>query len=328
MRSTIRCSRTLISGVPACWTPNSYGTNTPTFTYNATGGQGGGGAESLSVANYASGTADLITTLDNGTCAPTVTPGNTYTASAYYESSVPVYFTLYSRSSTGAWSYWTQSPNFAPANTWTLATWTTPAVPTGVNGASFGMTLQSNGTVSTSDYSLVNDGAGGVPPAAGVGVNALNDPLLTSAVAGVPSCWTANSYGTNTPTFTYSATGGQGGGGQESLSVANYASGTADLIPTLDNGTCAPTVTAGNTYTVSAYYESSVPVYFTLYSRSSTGAWSYWTQSPNFAAANTWTLATWTTPAVPTGVNGASFGMTLQSNGTLSTSDYSLVNQG
>ncbi len=317
-----------VSGVPSCWTANSYGTNTPTFTYNATGGQGGGGAESLSVANYASGTADLIPTLDNGSCAPTVTPGNNYTVSAYYESSVPVYFTLYSRSSTGTWSYWTQSPNFAPASTWTLATWTTQAVPAGVNGASFGLTLQSNGTLSTSNYSLVNDGAGGVPPAAGVGVNALNNPLLTSAVSGVPSCWTPNSYGTSTPTFTYSATGGQGSGGTESLSVANYASGTADLIATLDNGTCAPTVTPGNTYTVSAYYESSVPVYFTLYSRSSTGAWSYWTQSPNFAPANTWTLANWTTPAVPTGVNGASFGLTLQSNGTLSTSNYSLVNNG
>jgi hypothetical protein len=110
--------------------------------------------------------------------------------------------------------------------------------------------------------------------------------------------------------------------------VANYASGTADLIVSLDNGACAPTVTVGNTYTVSAYYESSVPVYFTLYSRAANGTWSYWTQSPNFAAASTWTLATWTTPAVPTGVTGASFGATLQSNGTLSTSDYSLVNNG
>jgi hypothetical protein len=69
--------------------------------------------------------------------------------------------TLYGRAASGgAWSYWTQSPTFPAESTWTLATWTSPAVPSGDNGASFGMTINANGTVSTSDYSLVDNGSG------------------------------------------------------------------------------------------------------------------------------------------------------------------------
>ena len=105
---------------------------------------------------WTDGDAKLVTTFDNGNCAPTVTAGDTYNASVYYESSVPVFLTLYSRNTAGTWGYWTQTPTFPAASTWTLATFTTPAVPAGVNGASFGMTIASVGTVSTSDYSLVD----------------------------------------------------------------------------------------------------------------------------------------------------------------------------
>jgi hypothetical protein len=320
---------TAVSGVPTCWTPNSYGSNTPKFAWTATGGENGGAQESLTVTKYSSGTADLIPTLDNGTCAPTVTPGDTYTVSAYYDSSVPVYFTYYTRSTSGTWSYSTQSPNFGPTASWTLATWTTPAVPAGVNGASFGMTLQANGSLSTSDYSLVNDGVGGVPPAAPIGVNALSNPLLKSPVSGVPTCWTPNSYGSNTPTFLYSPTGGEASGADESLTVANYSSGTANLVTTLDNGTCSPTATPGDNYTVSAYFTSTAPSYFTIYTRSTNGTWSYWTQSPLIGAPSTvWNLTTYTTPPIPAGVNGIGFGLTLQSNGGVGVSDLSLVNDG
>lgn len=87
-------------------------------------------------------------------------------------------------------------------------------------------------------------------------------------------------------------------------------------------------MTAGDAYDISVYYQSTVPVFITLYSRTTSGTWAYWTQSPNFPASAGWTQATWTTPDVPAGVNGASFGMTIASVGTLSTSNYSLTNTG
>ena len=107
--------------------------------------------------------------------------------------------------------------------------------------------------------------------------------------------------------------------------MTSWTSGDAKLITTFDNGNCAPTVTAGHVYTLSAYYKSSVPVFFTLYGRDTTGAWGYWTQTQPFPAAAGWTLATFVAPVVPANINGASFGMTLASVGTLSTSNYSLV---
>ena len=71
-----------------------------------------------------------------------------------------------------------------------------------------------------------------------------------------------------------------------------------------------------------------MPVFFTVYSRDTSGNWGYWTQSPNFPASTTWKLATFTTADVPANVNGMSIGMTIPSNGTLSTSNYTLVNTG
>lgn len=101
----------------------------------------------------------MVTTFDDGACAPTVTPGDYYTMSVWYESTTPVYITLYGRSpADGSWSYWTQSPDFPAASTWTLATWTSPVVPSTINGASFGMSIAADGTLSTSDYSLIQDG--------------------------------------------------------------------------------------------------------------------------------------------------------------------------
>ncbi len=65
---------------------------------------------------------------------------------------------------------------------------------------------------------------------------------------------------------------------------------------------------------MSTWYKSDVPVFFTMYQRNAVGQWSYWTQSPPFAASATYTTATWTTPAIPTGTRAVTFGLTLISN--------------
>jgi Polysaccharide deacetylase len=313
---------------PRCWLNATFGSNSPTFTWSTTGGQGGGGKETINMSGLSSGDAKLITTKDLGQCSPTVTTGDTYQLSAYYQSTVPVFFTVYARDANGSWSYWTQSPTFAPSSGWTKATWLAPQVPATVTAISYGMTISSNGTLSTSNYSLVDTGSG-VPPAAPPGVNALQNPLLQTpdGTGANPACWAAGGYGTNTPTFSWSPTGGQTGG-QETINMTSVTSGDAKLIVPFDGGNCAPTVTVGHAYTISVYYKSTVPVFITLYSRSTSGTWGYWTQSPYFPASSGWTLVTWRTPDVPANVNGASFGMTIDSVGTLSTSNYSLVDTG
>ena len=136
----------------------------------------------------------------------------------------------------------------------------------------------------------------------------------TRPAAGAPTRWPG-------PTRAAAHTGTK----SENLTVTNYSSGDAKLLPTLDLGACTPTVVPGNTYNLSVWYKSTAISQFALYYRTTNGTWSYWTSSPWFAAASTWTQATFTTPAVPAGANGVSFGLALIANGTLTTDDYSFV---
>jgi hypothetical protein len=90
-----------------------------------------------------------------------VVPGDTYNLSVKYESTAVSQFALYYRTTFGSWVYWTSSPWFAAASTWAQATFTTPAVPAGANGVSFGLALIANGTLTTDDYSFVLPASGG-----------------------------------------------------------------------------------------------------------------------------------------------------------------------
>lgn len=167
---------------------------------------------------------------------------------------------------------------------------------------------------------------GGPGPAA-PGVNALSNPSLETrdAATGFPTCFQPGGWGTNTATWTASTTT-HTGVGAEQLAVTGYQSGDAKLLPTLDLGTCSPTVVAGKTYDLSTWYTSTGTSQFALYYRDASGAWFYWTSSPWFANASTWTQAKFTTPAVPANAVAMTFGLALITNGTLNTDDYSLVN--
>jgi hypothetical protein len=314
-------------GSPQCWKPTGYGTNSPSYKWSTTGGHGGGGMETITMSGYSSGDAKLVQPFDLGQCAPSVVVGDTEQLSAYYQSTVPVFFTVYQRNASGTWSYLTQSPTFAPQSGWTQASWLTQ-IPSGVTAISFGLTIAGNGTLSTSDYSMVDIGSGPPPPAP-VGQNALVNPLLQTpdGTGANPYCWAQSGFGTNTPTWAWSPTGGQTGG-QETITMTSWTDGDAKLTQPFDSGNCAPTVVPGVKYAISLYYKSTVPVFITIYTRTTSGTWAYWTQSASFPATSDWTQATWTSPDIPAGVNGLSFGMTIASIGTLSTSNYSLVNTG
>jgi peptidoglycan/xylan/chitin deacetylase (PgdA/CDA1 family) len=169
------------------------------------------------------------------------------------------------------------------------------------------------------------------PPApAAAGVNALTDPGLTSTDpnTGFPTCYQPGGWGSNTVAWASNTNvppGSPAGSKSENVTVSNYSSGDAKLLPTMDLGACTPTVVPGNSYTVSVDYESTGTTQFALYYRTANGSWAYWTSSPWFATASAWTQATFQTPPVPAGATGVSFGLALISNGTLTTDDYSFV---
>lgn len=140
----------------------------------------------------------------------------------------------------------------------------------------------------------------------------------------VPDCWMLGGYGTNT--FAWSrVAGAHSGGFAESLEVTSLASGDRKLVQTQDSGACAPAVTAGAHYTLSAWYKSTIPTVFVLYYRTSAGVWQYWRSSPAIPAANDWALATYATPAIPAGATHLTFGLSLGAVGTLVTDDYALT---
>ncbi|MCI4657271.1 cell wall-binding repeat-containing protein [Cryobacterium zhongshanensis] len=166
------------------------------------------------------------------------------------------------------------------------------------------------------------------PPAAGVN-GVVNPSLETAGTVTVgnalptPKCWSTAGYGTNVPTFALLAAAHTGTVAM-SLSMASYANGDAKLLHTMTEAGCAPSVAPGHTYSLRAWYNSTVQTQFVLYYRTSIGAWIYGTSSPYFPASTTYSQAAWTTPPIPADVSAISFGLNLFQNGTLVTDDYAL----
>ena len=168
-----------------------------------------------------------------------------------------------------------------------------------------------------------------VAPAA-PGVNGVVNPSLETPDqynAGYPYCWMASTSGTNDASFAETGNA-HTGSVAETVTVSSYTSGDAKLIIRQDLGQCAPSVVAGDSYIMSAWYQSTAPAQFTVFYRDGNGGWHYWIESRPFAAAGSWTKATWATPAVPAGATALSFGLGIAAAGTLTTDDYSLADSG
>jgi hypothetical protein len=165
-----------------------------------TPGRTGAVAEKLVVTGHTDGDGQLLSTFDQGACAPTVTAGHTYSLRAWYQSTVPTQVNVYLRNTAGLWSYYTSSAYFAAASTWTQAEWTTPALPAGTTGLSFGLNVFQNGEITTDDYALYDTvGAPAVP-----GTLVAGTPTITGTakvgetLTASPGAWTPAST-----TFTY-----------------------------------------------------------------------------------------------------------------------------
>lgn len=142
-----------VSGQSECWTRSGYGTNTSTWA-RVPSSHSGGWAEQVSVSSRSSGDQKLIIEQDTGSCAPEVKPGQRYTLSAWYTSTVGTRFVVFVRNAQGSWRYWTQSPSADASGDWTQFSWQTPPVPEGADRMSFGLQLAEVGTLTTDDYAM------------------------------------------------------------------------------------------------------------------------------------------------------------------------------
>jgi peptidoglycan/xylan/chitin deacetylase (PgdA/CDA1 family) len=396
---------------PDCWDFDSWGNNS--YVWNrTTDAHTGSYAERVDVSKYVDGDSKLSVGRDLGFCTPSVTPGHKYRLTAWYKSNAAVSFATFTRDSLGGFYYWTTSPSFPASSTWTQASWVTPAVRSGANGLSFGLTIASNGFLTVDDLGLddaaATGGADTTPPtvaltspangatvagAATISASAsdnvaidhvdylvdgsvvgtqtsgpfsyswnsrsvpngthtiaaravdsssnattssavsvtvansattlLQNASLETATNNVPTCWLTGGYGTNTFAWTRTSDA-HTGSFAEKLDVTAYTDGDRKLVSTQDSGTCAPAVTAGHTYTASVYYKSNVQPRIFAYYRSSSGIWTYWASASFPASPSSWSQATWTTPAVPSGATHLSVGMGLSVAGSVTMDDFAL----
>ncbi|WP_423184502.1 fibronectin type III domain-containing protein [Arthrobacter sp. NyZ413] len=245
---------TLTSGIPQCWAAGGYGTNTPSFSV-VSPGHTGNNAELLTMSGYVSGDAKLLPALDLGGCSPTGTPGHVYQLSAWYKSNVITQFEVYYRIGTGYWTYWTASPLFNASSNWTQITWTTPALPAGASGISYGLNIQSNGSITTDDYSMIDvTPAGSTAPVAPTGVTA------TAGNGSAVVSWTAPNNGGSAIT-SYAVTPHAGTTALTPVTVTGNPPATTATVTGLTNGTAYTfTVTATNAVGTSPASAASAPV--------------------------------------------------------------------
>jgi len=182
----------------------------------------------------------------------------------------------------------------------------------------------------------VADGIGGPvkpavtpPPAPRRDANLARNPGMEADADGngVPDCWLLAGFGANTPTWTRTGNA-HSGSFAERLTITNWTSGDRKAIQPLDQGSCAPRVTPGQTYHVAEWFTSSAPVRFVAYTRNTYGAWTFWKTSSFIPAATAWTDATWSPPPLPADTTAISIGLSLASNGTATFDDLQLVGTG
>jgi hypothetical protein len=304
-------------GVAECFQLGGYGVNNRATARTADAHTGLVGVQ-LSVSGYVSGDAKVLTRMDGGSCTPALNAGTRYRISAWYKSSAATQFVLYVRDALGDWSYWSTSAPLAAAGDWTQATWMTPPLPAGDTGISFGLSLATNGTLTTDDYSM------GAIASPAPGAELLQNPSLEATDAnGVPWCWQIVNPGVSTAAWQHT-TDAHSGAAAEQVQISSLTSGDQELVSRQDEGSCAPTGSPAQTYTVSGWYKSDQPPAWIAYYHIPGVGWSIWGQSSQLSASAGYTRATWTTPPFPAGADLISVGMKLQRVGTLSLDDLSL----
>jgi hypothetical protein len=160
--------------------------------------------------------------------------------------------------------------------------------------------------------------------------NLLQNPSLETAAGSTPTCWLFGASGTNAATWTRT-TDAHSGSFAENLNITSYTSGDRKLVNVQDAGACAPTAKPGHTYTVTAWYKvptGSANPRFWLYYRNSSGSWVFLTESASYPSSSTWTQASWTTPAIPSGATNISVGMGLINVGSVTMDDFGLYATG
>lgn len=158
------------------------------------------------------------------------------------------------------------------------------------------------------------------------GGNGVRNAGLEELIDGAPRCWIEGGFGSNTAEFSLVPTTREGELAGR-LVLRDHVDGDAKFLQATDLGECAPTVEPGHTYTLSAWYTSTVPTAFSVQYRLRRGIWVYAMASQPFPPSGEFALARWTLPPIPEDVTAISFGLALAQDGELVTDDYALIDE-
>ncbi len=229
------------SGLPSSWLENSWGTNTPTFTYQNTG-QNGARSLSVQMSSYVSGDAKWY-------FAPVaVTGGHSYVFSDYYKATVQTFLVAQIDDGGGNLNYFQIGNALAASSSWKKIS-SGFTVPAGVATLTVFHLINKNGTLQTDNFDMHEADQGiavtnGVPNFSLEQVSEINSKK--------PAGWSSSSWGTNTSNFTYLTGGAHSGTHAVKTQITSYVSGDAKWFYQ------SQPVSGGQKLTFSDYYKANI----------------------------------------------------------------------
>jgi hypothetical protein len=141
---------------------------------------------------------------------------------------------------------------------------------------------------------------------------------------GFPVCWERSGWGDSSYTFGVSHTAHTGANAMQ-ITVSSISNGDRKAMM-LEDPSCAPNVTPGHQYDLSAWYTTTSPnTVMTMFRHDTAQGWVYWTDLATLPTTTAWTQKTVRTPEVPPNTDQIVWGVTVYGVGTLQTDDYAMA---
>lgn len=246
------------------WNRGGYGTNTRTLTYPVPG-YNSASAQKVAITKYTNGDAKWFFNYVS------VTPGQTYQFTDYSFSNIQSVITVQYQMTDGTFTY-KDVATVNPSATFQPTT-VQFTVPKNVASLTIFHLINKVGELTTDEFALnaVNSTTPPppVPPTPPADPsNLVPNPNLENGDAnGLPTSWNKNSWGTNTATFTYPATGPDGSKAAK-VEITSYTTGDAKW-------SFNPISLSPGVYTYSDQYSSNEPSILTAETQNNDGTFVY-----------------------------------------------------
>lgn len=291
---------------PKNWSTNTWGENTAQFSYESSGRTGSKSAK-VTMESWKSGDAKWFADQVK------VNPNTTYSYTDHYKSSADTRVVAAFVDTTGAYSY--RELDGAPTSKDAWLPYTTKfTTPANVASVSVYHVIDSPGYLTLDDVSLAPEAV--APPVQ----NAVPNASVEQVNGAMPSGWTSNAWGSNTPSFQYM---NEGYTGSRSLKItmSGYSSGDAKwMFSPITN------LQPGKQYQFGVWYKTNVTPKAVAMITMQDGSIRY-AGMPNAQPSsdiNKWQRYTGTF-TMPDGAVSASAFLFINQNGWLQTDEYSLA---